>query len=167
MKAESATVFRSMIALKTWIARTRVKTVVLTNGCFDPLHVGHVRYLRGAKEHGDCLVVAVNDDKSTRALKGPKRPVSKAGERARVIAGLEMVDAVLIFGARNVSGVLNRLRPAYHAKGTDYTRETVPELEASRALGIETIIVGDPKDHGSTEIVERFSSSKQERDEAR
>jgi len=149
-----------MTALRKWIDETPAKKVVLANGCFDPFHVGHVRYLRGAKEHGDCLVVAINDDKSTRGLKGAGRPVSKAGARARVIAGLEMVDAVLIFGARNVSGILNRLRPAYHAKGTDYTRETVPELETSRALGIETIIVGDPKDHGSTEIVERLSSSK-------
>ncbi|MCZ6765761.1 MAG: adenylyltransferase/cytidyltransferase family protein [bacterium] len=167
MKAESATVFRSMTALKTWVNKTRAKKVVLTNGCFDPLHVGHVRYLRGAKEHGDYLVVAVNDDKSTRALKGPNRPVSKAGARARVIAGLKMVDAVLVFGAPNVSGVLNRLRPAFHAKGTDYTRETVPELETSRALGIETIIVGDPKDHGSTEIVERLSTSNRKGKESR
>ena len=151
-----APIFRSTTKLKTWLGEQEKHRVVLANGCFDPLHVGHIRYLSGAGEHGDCLVVAVNDDRSTRALKGEGRPVNRAGDRARLIAHLEMVDAVLIFAAQNVSRILSSLCPAFHAKGTDYTTETVPELETSRRLGIETVIVGDPKDHASSEVLRRL-----------
>jgi rfaE bifunctional protein nucleotidyltransferase chain/domain len=153
---EPAPVFRSMPKLKTWIGQTGAQRIVLANGCFDPLHVGHIRYLLGAKEHGDLLVVALNDDSSTRALKGDSRPVVKATDRAKLLAGLEMVDAVLLFSARNVSRILKTLRPRYHAKGTDYTVDTVPELETSRALGIQTVIVGDPKSHASSEVLTRI-----------
>ena len=153
---DPAPVFRSMPKLKTWLGEsTPQRSIVLANGCFDPLHVGHIRYLYGAKEHADLLVVALNNDASTRALKGDGRPVVKASDRAKLLAGLKMVDAVLLFSARNVSGILKSLRPDYHAKGTDYTVETVPELETSKALGIKTVIVGDPKSHASSEVLTR------------
>ncbi len=141
------------------------KRVVLANGCFDPLHVGHVRYLYGAKSHGDFLVVALNDDASTPDLKGERRPIIPAAHRARILASLEMVDAVLVFSARDVSRILSAIRPACHAKGTDYTVETVPERDVSRALGIETVIVGDPKiarlarSGGESAVVERKEGS--------
>jgi len=160
MKKEPCPIFRSAVKLKTWIERRKAKRVVLANGCFDPLHVGHVRYLYGAKSRGDFLVVALNDDESTRALKGAKRPIVPAAHRSKILASLEMVDAVLIFSARDVSRILRAIRPACHAKGTDYTIDTVPEREVSRSLGIETVIVGDPKTHASSRVVERVRSGK-------
>lgn len=159
MSRRAATVFRSATALKSHIEAIGKRRVVLANGCFDPLHVGHVRYLYGARECGDYLVVAVNDDKSTRRLKGAARPVMPAGDRARLVAQLEMVDAVLIFSAADVRRILRKLRPGYHAKGTDYTTNTVPERETSRELGIETVIVGDPKTHASREIVSKIGGA--------
>lgn len=157
MTAESAPVFRSMVQLKAWLAERHARTVVLADGCFDPLHVGHVRYLYGAKEHGDCLIVAVNDDNSTRALKGADRPIGRVAGRARVVAALEMVDAVLIFSARDVRRVLKSLRPQVHANGTDYTPDTVPEADMSASLGVKTVIVGDAKTHASRDIVDRLA----------
>jgi rfaE bifunctional protein nucleotidyltransferase chain/domain len=159
MKNEPCPIFRSARRLKTWIEARGARRVVLANGCFDPLHVGHVRYLYGAKSRGDFLAVALNDDASTRALKGEGRPVMRAANRARILAALEMVDAVLIFSARDVSRILRAVRPAVHAKGTDYKAETVPERGVSKSLGIETVIVGDPKSHASREIVSRVRSS--------
>ncbi|UCH83450.1 MAG: adenylyltransferase/cytidyltransferase family protein [Candidatus Latescibacterota bacterium] len=156
MRHKPAPVFRSMAKLREWLAKKGAERIVLANGCFDPLHVGHIRYLRGAKAHGDVLVVALNNDASTNALKGEGRPVVKAADRSKVLAGFEMVDAVLIFAARNVSRILKTLQPHYHAKGTDYTVDTVPELETSRKLGIHTVIVGDPKSHASSEVVTRI-----------
>lgn len=129
--------------------------VVLANGCFDPLHVGHVRYLRQAREHGDALVVAVNDDAGTRRLKGAGRPVMPEADRACVVAALRCTDAVLVFADDTVSTILERLHPAVHAKGTDYTRETVPERDVAARLGIETVITGDVKTHASRDVVER------------
>lgn len=160
MKKEPCPIFRSAVKLKTWIERREAKRVVLANGCFDPLHVGHVRYLYGAKSHGDFLVVALNDDESTRTLKGEKRPIIPAAHRSKILASLEMVDAVLIFSARDVSRILSAIRPACHAKGTDYTIDTVPEREVSSSLGIETVIVGDPKTHASSLVLERVRSGK-------
>lgn len=156
MKRDPAPVFRNMGKLKAWIAETGAREVVLANGCFDPLHVGHIRYLRGASEHGDLLIVALNDDVSTRALKGAGRPVMRAVDRSKILAALDMVDAVLLFSARNVSRILKTVRPRYHAKGTDYTVDTVPELETSKALGITTVIAGDPKSHASSDVLERI-----------
>ena len=153
MKTIAAPIFADPGALARHLSNHTRSRVVLANGCFDPLHVGHVRYLQGARERGDSLVVAVNDDASTRALKGAGRPVMRAADRARLLAGLRSVDAVLLFAARDVSGVLEVLRPACHAKGTDHTVETVPELETSKRLGIETVIVGDPKTHASSDVV--------------
>jgi len=141
--------------------------VVLANGCFDPLHVGHVRYLAGAKEHGDFLVVALNDDESTRMVKGESRPAVGENDRAEIVASLRAVDAVLLFSQRDVSDILEALRPHYHAKGTDYTVDTVPELETSRRLGIETVIVGDPKSHASREVLRKLKAEAKGNGEAR
>ncbi len=130
------------------------KRVVLANGCFDTLHVGHVRYLSGAKQEGDVLVVAVNADSSVRGLKGPGRPVLDEQARAELVAALRDVDFVLLFAEPNVESLLDELRPDVHAKGTDYTAETVPERETSARLGIRVAIVGDPKSHSTREFLE-------------
>jgi rfaE bifunctional protein nucleotidyltransferase chain/domain len=130
--------------------------VVLANGCFDILHVGHVRYIREAASLGDILVVAVNDDSSTAELKGSGRPITPQDERAEIIAGIKGVDYVLIFGGKTVDHVIRMLKPDIHAKGTDYTVETVPELETSKAIGCRTVIVGDPKDHASRDIIKKL-----------
>jgi rfaE bifunctional protein nucleotidyltransferase chain/domain len=160
MKNEPCPIFRSAAKLKAWIEGVGAERVVLANGCFDPLHVGHVRYLYGAKSHGDLLVVGLNDDRSTRTLKGEGRPIMPAIHRARLVAALRMVDAVLVFSARDVSRILRTIRPACHAKGTDYTIETVPEREVAKSLGIETVIVGDPKRHASREVLKRVRKSR-------
>jgi rfaE bifunctional protein nucleotidyltransferase chain/domain len=153
-----ATIHSDVAGVRAAIAAAGATRVVLANGCFDPIHVGHARYLADAARHGDFLVVAVNDDAGTRRLKGEGRPVSPARDRALVVAALRAVDAVVVFGDDTVERVLRELCPAVHAKGTDYTRETVPEREVARALGIETVIAGDPKTHASREIVERVRS---------
>jgi D-glycero-beta-D-manno-heptose 1-phosphate adenylyltransferase len=125
------------------------KCVVLANGCFDTLHIGHVRYLSGAKREGDVLVVAVNADSSVRGLKGPGRPVLDEQARAQLVASLRDVDFVLLFAEPTVESLLEELRPAVHAKGTDYTAESVPERAISDRLGIRVAIVGDPKSHST------------------
>ena len=130
--------------------------LVLANGLFDLLHVGHVRYLEAARAEGRSLVVALNSDRSARALKGPSRPVVPLSERLEMVAALRCVDWVTWFDEENVDGLLRRLRPAAHAKGTDYTVESVPEHAVSRSLGIRTVIVGDPKRHASSEMIERL-----------
>ncbi len=132
------------------------RTVVLANGAFDPLHVGHLRYLLGAREEGDFLVVAVNSDASVRRLKGPGRPVVPEAERAELVAALRPVDLVVVFGADTVAGLLTRLRPEVHAKGTDYTAETVPEREVVASYGGRTVITGDPKSHDSSAFIRRL-----------
>jgi rfaE bifunctional protein nucleotidyltransferase chain/domain len=128
------------------------KTVVFTNGNFDLLHVGHARSLRHARALGDHLVVAVNADASVRAAKGPGRPLFPQDERAEIVASLECVDTVYIFGESTADDLLRALRPQIHAKGPDYTAETVPERATVLQYGGEVAIVGDPKDHSSTEI---------------
>ncbi|GMR22507.1 MAG: hypothetical protein BMS9Abin37_0862 [Acidobacteriota bacterium] len=142
-------------------AKRAQKRVVLANGHFDLLHVGHVRYLEGARAVGDVLVVGVNGDEVTKKLKGPGRPILSAVERAELIAALECVDIVVVFDDVNVAALLDRLRPDVHCKGTDYTEDTVPERDVMRALGGETRIVGDPKDHSTRDLIstirERFS----------
>src|ERR1700757_1971923 len=130
------------------------KRVVLANGCFDMLHVGHVRYLSGAKREGDVLVVAVNADSSGGRLKGPGRPILDERARAQLVASLRDVDYVVIFSEPNVEAFLEELRPDVHAKGTDYTAESVPEREVSNRLGIRVAIVGDPKDHSTRAFLE-------------
>lgn len=126
------------------------RRIVLANGCFDVLHVGHVRYLGAARALGDVLVVGLNDDPSVRALKGEGRPRVPAHERAELLLALRVVDYVVLFTELDVTRLLEVLRPALHAKGTDYTVETVPEYETAQRLGVQTVIVGDPKDHSSS-----------------
>jgi len=130
--------------------------VVLANGCFDIIHVGHVRYLEDAATHGDLLVVAVNDDDSTRWLKGEGRPIMPAVERAEILSAMRFVDYVLIFSGDTVDDVLRVLRPDVHAKGTDYTVESVPEIETAREIGCVTVITGDRKDRSSRGIISRL-----------
>ena len=136
--------------------RTPGLRIVLANGCFDLLHVGHVRYLADARARGDfLLVVALNTDASVSALKGSGRPIMPLTERAEVVAALAAVDRVTSFEESTLEATLRALRPDVHAKGTDYTADTVPEAEVDRELGIEVAICGDPKDHSSTELIER------------
>jgi len=127
--------------------------ITLTNGCFDLLHVGHVRYLHAARELGGKVIVAVNADDSVRALKGKGRPVIPADERAEILAALAAVDAVVIFSEPDVRALILEIRPDFHAKGTDYTAESVPERAEVEACGGRVVIVGDPKDHSATEII--------------
>jgi rfaE bifunctional protein nucleotidyltransferase chain/domain len=134
-------------------ARRRGATVVLANGCFDVLHAGHVRYLQGARELGDLLVVAINSDQQVARLKGPGRPVLAEQERAELVAALESVDLVTIFSEPTVEELLLKLRPDIHAKGRDYTEDTVPEREVVRSYGGRVAIVGDPKDHSTSQLI--------------
>jgi len=132
--------------------------IILTNGCFDVLHVGHVRYLRGAKALGGRVVVAVNDDASVRVLKGEGRPRMPAAERAEIVAALADVDAVVIFPEPDVRALLRELRPDIHAKGTDYTAETVPERDVVAEYGGRVAIVGDPKDHSTSDLLRKWKN---------
>ncbi|MGC1618612.1 MAG: adenylyltransferase/cytidyltransferase family protein [Candidatus Acidiferrum sp.] len=128
--------------------------IVLANGCFDTLHVGHIRYLEGARGEGDILVVGVNADSSVRALKGPSRPILDENARALLVAAVRSVDYVVLFSESSVESLLEDLRPDVHAKGTDYTLETVPERATAARLGIRVAIVGDPKEHSTRELLE-------------
>jgi rfaE bifunctional protein nucleotidyltransferase chain/domain len=134
--------------------RVGSKKIVFANGCFDILHVGHIRYLDGARAQGDTLVVGVNADSSVRGLKGAGRPILDQQARALLVAGLRSVDYVVIFAETNVEGLLEELRPDVHAKGTDYTAATVPERATADRLGIRVAIVGDPKDHSTRELLQ-------------
>jgi len=135
--------------------RAAGEKIILTNGCFDLLHVGHVRYLQAAKSLGGKLVVAVNSDSSARALKGQGRPRVPEAERAEILAALSDVDAVTVFDSLDVRELVRLLRPDVHAKGTDYTAESVPERDVVIACGGRVEIVGDPKDHSTTELLRR------------
>jgi len=128
--------------------------LVFANGCFDILHVGHIRYLEGARAEGDVLIVAVNGDASVCGLKGPGRPILDEHARALLVAALRVVDYVVIFNEPNVESLLSELRPHVHAKGTDYSAETVPERAVARRLGIRVSIVGDPKKHSTRELLQ-------------
>jgi rfaE bifunctional protein nucleotidyltransferase chain/domain len=132
--------------------------VILTNGCFDLLHVGHVRYLRGAKALGGRLVVAINADDSVRQIKGEGRPLMPAVERAEIVASLSDVDAVVLFNEPDVRALIREIRPDVQAKGTDYTRESVPERDEVLAYGGQVEIVGDAKDHSTTDFLSRLKS---------
>jgi rfaE bifunctional protein nucleotidyltransferase chain/domain len=132
--------------------------IVLANGCFDLLHVGHIRYLRGAKLLGGKLVVAMNSDQSVSRLKGAGRPLMPATERAEIIAALADVDAVVLFDEPDVRALIREIRPDVQAKGTDYTRENVPERDEVLAYGGRVEIVGDPKDHSTTDFLARLRS---------
>lgn len=131
-------------------------TIVLANGVFDLFHVGHLRYLEGAATEGDVLVVAINSDQSTRAYKGPTRPYVPEDERAEIVGALACVDHVIVFDEPNVVNILETLKPNVHAKGTDYTTETVPERHVVQSYGGRVAITGDPKDHSTTDIAGRL-----------
>ncbi|MFH1574625.1 MAG: adenylyltransferase/cytidyltransferase family protein, partial [Acidobacteriota bacterium] len=134
------------------------RKVVLANGCFDLIHVGHIRYLEGARAEGDVLIAAVNSDASVRLLKGEGRPLQPQSERAEIVASLESVDYVHIFNSPTVDALLRELQPDVHAKGTDYTPDTVPERETVRAYGGRVAIVGDPKNHATRDLIDRLRS---------
>ncbi|HEX2445361.1 MAG TPA: adenylyltransferase/cytidyltransferase family protein [Vicinamibacterales bacterium] len=135
-------------------------TIAFANGCFDLLHVGHVRYLQGAAAEGDRLIVVVNDDESVRRLKGAGRPILPAADRAEIVTSVRGVDYVVIFDGETVAPLLELLRPDVHCKGTDYTVDTVPERETVRAYGGRIAIVGDPKRHSTRELLSRVSGDR-------
>ena len=154
----AAAPFLSREALAERIVRERAQLgrIVLANGCFDLLHVGHVRYLEDARARGDTLIVALNTDESVRAVKGPGRPLVPLEERAELVAALRCVDFVTAFPEATLARTLELLRPDVHAKGTDYTMESVPERALDLALGIEIAICGDPKEHSSSALLARL-----------
>ena len=136
--------------------RAAGRSIALANGCFDVLHVGHVRYLTGARAEADRLIVAINDDRSVQALKGPGRPILAAADRAELVSALRSVDYVVIFSEPDVNELLRVLQPDVHCKGTDYTVDTVPERDTVRAYGGRTAIVGDPKGHATRDLIARI-----------
>jgi rfaE bifunctional protein nucleotidyltransferase chain/domain len=152
--AESKIVSRDQLSELLAAHKGRGDRVVFANGCFDTLHVGHIRYLEGARREGDVLVVAVNADSSVCALKGPGRPILPESARASLVAALRAVDYVVLFAESNVESLLEFLRPDVHAKGADYTANTVPERATAARLGIRVAIVGDPKDHSTREFLD-------------
>jgi rfaE bifunctional protein nucleotidyltransferase chain/domain len=137
--------------------RTEGKKIIFANGCFDLLHVGHIRYLMGARALGDLLVVAINSDRIVRELKGSNRPLTTEMERAEIIAALVCVDYVTIFDTPTVTELLLLLKPDIHAKGTDYTEESVPEKDVVKSYGGKVAIVGDPKNHSTTAMLQELS----------
>jgi len=156
MTSQSAPILeRSELVRTAEAARAAGSVIVLANGCFDLLHVGHVRYLAGAKELGDVLVVGINSDRQTHILKGDGRPYTPERERAEMVAGLRGVDFVTIFDEATVEQLIRAIKPDVHAKGTDYSEDSVPERDIVRECGGKVAIVGDPKDHSSTEIIAR------------
>lgn len=144
---------RAQLARELREIREDGSRVVLANGCFDLLHVGHVRYLADARSRGDMLVVAINSDASVRRLKGAGRPLVPEGERAELLLALRSVDRVCVFDEPDLEATLRELRPDVHAKGTDYSVESVPEAAVDRELGIEIAICGDPKDHSTSALL--------------
>jgi rfaE bifunctional protein nucleotidyltransferase chain/domain len=141
-------------------ARTRGRTIAFANGCFDLLHVGHVRYLESAAQEADLLVVAINDDRSVRQLKGEGRPILAAADRAELVAALRPVDLVVVFPEPTVGPLLEALRPDVHCKGTDYTVDSVPEREVVTAYGGRIAIVGDPKDHSTRGLLAQIAGDR-------
>ena len=152
--AAAKIVTREWLRAKLAEHRQLGQRIVFANGCFDTVHVGHIRYLEGARREGDVLVVGVNADSSVCALKGPGRPILDENARALLVAALRAVDYVILFGEPSVESLLEDLRPDVHAKGTDYTAETVPERATASRLGIKVAIVGDPKDHSTRDLLE-------------
>ena len=153
---ESIVISREELVKRVASDREAGARIVLANGCFDVLHVGHVRYLAGARELGDVLIVGINSDEQVAAQKGPGRPVLPAVDRAEIVAALEPVTYVTIFDEPTVEQLLLALKPDVHAKGTDYTTDTVPERDVVRSYGGQVAIVGDPKDHSTSEIISRL-----------
>ena len=155
---EAASKIGTLEQLTARVAAERAagRTVAFANGCFDVLHVGHVRYLAAARAEADVLVVGVNGDESVRRLKGPERPVLAEDDRALLVAALRAVDHVVVFHETDVTRLIQTLRPDVHCKGTDYTPDSVPEREVVRACGGRVAIVGDPKDHDTRALFARI-----------
>lgn len=160
LEASSRILDRESLVARVIEEKRKGVTVVLANGCFDVLHAGHVRYLEGARQAGKFLVVAVNSDKQVRLLKGPGRPIMPERERAEIVASLSAVDLVTIFDEPTVKELLLAIQPAIHAKGTDYAEETVPERDVVRSYGGRVAIVGDPKAHSTSQLIESLSERK-------
>ena len=156
VEANSLILDRDALVTRIIAEKTKGARIVLANGCFDVLHAGHVRYLQGARALGDVLVVAINSDAEVGRLKGEGRPILPERERAELVASLESVHLVTIFAEPTVTELLLAIRPHVHAKGTDYTEETVPERDVVRSYGGSVRIVGDPKDHSTSEMIRRF-----------
>jgi len=157
LETHSRVLDRNEIMTAVETARSKGKRIVFANGCFDVLHAGHVRYLEAAKALGDILIVAVNSDEQAGRLKGAGRPLLPQEQRAEIVSALDAVDLVTIFDEPTVTELLLALKPDIHAKGTDYTEETVPERDVVRSFGGRVAIVGDPKNHSSSEMIERLS----------
>ncbi len=156
MPAAGKIVTRKVLQDRLAAHRRNGQRIVFANGCFDLLHVGHVRYLEGARREGDVLVVGVNSDASARPQKGPGRPVLSESARAQLVASLRCVDYVVVFSEPTVEALLAELLPDVHAKGTDYTTETVPERQLAAQLGIRVAIVGDAKEHSTRDLLEKI-----------
>ena len=150
-------VSRDDLLARVAAARQAGRTIAFANGCFDLLHVGHVRYLNAAAQEADLLIVAINDDDSVRTLKGEGRPILKAADRAELVSALASVDYVVIFSDSTVGPLLETIRPDVHCKGTDYTLDSVPEREVVRAYGGRIAIVGDAKDHSTRDLLARIA----------
>jgi len=156
MKSVDRILHKADLIARVQTARQNGAKIVFANGCFDVLHVGHIRYLQGAKAQGDLLVVGINSDRQVAVLKGPGRPIMTETERAEIVASIAAVDFVTVFDEPTVENLLLALRPDTHAKGTDYTEETVPEREVVRSYGGRVSIVGDPKNHSTSEILDKL-----------
>ena len=156
--ATKRVVDRSELEVKVADARAHGRRIVFANGCFDVLHVGHVRYLEAAKALGDLLIVAINSDEQAHRLKGEGRPLMPQDQRAEIVSALDAVDLVTIFDEPTVTELLLALKPDIHAKGTDYTVDTVPERDVVRSYGGRVAIAGDPKDHSSSKMIGKVSS---------
>ncbi|HET9196525.1 MAG TPA: adenylyltransferase/cytidyltransferase family protein [Vicinamibacterales bacterium] len=150
---------RSGLLARVADARRSGQTIAFANGCFDLLHVGHVRYLAAAAQEADLLIVAINDDQSVRALKGEGRPILPAADRAELVAALRCVDLVVVFPEPTVGPLLEATRPDVHCKGTDYTLDSVPERDVVRSYGGRIAIVGDPKDHSTRDLLARIAEA--------
>src|SRR6266478_4724870 len=153
-EAASKIIARAALGESVRAPRGKGERIVFAHGCFDKMHVGHIRYLEGVRREGDVLVVGVNADSGVCALKGPGRPILDENARAHLVAALRCVDYVVLFGELNVEALLEELRPDVHAKGTDYAAETVPERAVAARLGIRVAIVGDPKEHSTQQLLE-------------
>src|SRR5687768_140943 len=156
MNKDQVVLSREELKTRVAAAKAEAAKIVFANGCFDVLHVGHVRYLEGARELGDVLIVGINSDEQVAIQKGDGRPVLPASERAEIVAALESVTYVTIFDEPTVEQLLLALKPDIHAKGTDYTTDTVPERDVVRSYGGQVAIVGDPKDHSTSAIIARL-----------
>jgi D-glycero-beta-D-manno-heptose 1-phosphate adenylyltransferase len=153
---------RNRLVARVAIERRGGNRIILANGCFDLFHAGHIRYLAGAKALGECLIVGINSDAQVRQIKGENRPFMPENERAEIVSALRFVDYVTIFPEPTVEELIRAIRPDFHAKGTDYTTETVPEREIVRECGGQVAIVGDPKDHSSTDLMKLVGSSRKQ-----